>query len=102
MAWLIPVACADFWQSTIERAKWEQYDTGKRLLEMETIRELLQRFDETEQTRITVRYPGGDSGSAWAVEFRNRIVAYGIPSRYVELIPGSGGLDILHVSMVSQ
>lgn len=93
-------AQAGFWQQTVSRADWQRHVTEGRLLELDAIRELLLRFEEREDVRVTIRYPGGDAGTAWAVQFRNRLVAYGVPSRYMELLPGSGGLDILHVSMV--
>jgi hypothetical protein len=90
---------ADFWQQTITRADWLTHVEQRRVLELDAVRELLDRFEEGEAT-VTVRFPGGDLGSTWAVNFRDRLVSYGIPSRYIELLPGSGGLDILHVSMV--
>lgn len=93
-------AGAAFWQATIERTDWQRHATEGRLLDLDAVRELLSRFEETEGTTVTVRYPGGDAGSAWAVQFRDRLVAWGIPSAYVEMLPGSGGLDILHVSLV--
>ncbi len=96
----IGIAQAAFWQATIARADWQRHAAEGRLLELDGVRELLSRFEEAEGNAVTVRYPGGDAGSAWAVEFRDRLVAWGIPSAYVEMLPGSGGLDILHVSLV--
>lgn len=88
-----------FWQETLDRAQWQRHAAAGTYLRLDIIRELLERFEEREGTLITIRHPGGDAGTEWAVRFRNRLVAYGIPSRFLELIPGSGGLDILHVSM---
>ncbi|GJL81051.1 MAG: hypothetical protein DHS20C01_06850 [marine bacterium B5-7] len=90
---------ASFWQATITRGDWQQV-AGGRLVEFEPVRELLSLFEETSGVVVTVRYPGGDVGSAWARTFRDKMVALGIPSSYIEMIPGSGGLDILHVSLV--
>jgi len=44
---------------------------------------------------VTIRYPGGDKGNAWALELREWLVALGIPSNYIVLEPGSGGQDRL-------
>ena len=94
------IAHAAFWQDTIDRAEWQQHAGQGRLLELAPVRELLSRFEESDGNRVTIRHPGGDAGTAWAVQLRDRLVAWGIPSDYVEMIPGSGGLDILHVSLV--
>ena len=42
-----------------------------------------------------VRHPGGDDGNAWALEFREWLVALGVPSHFITLEPASGGVDRL-------
>jgi hypothetical protein len=108
-SWALPVvlvgmlfsvpASAENWQSTLELSVWQRHATEGRLLELDSVRELLRRFQEREGVAVIVRHPGGDLGSAWAAHFRDRLVAYGIPSAHIELLPGSGALDILHVSL---
>ncbi len=100
LLWSAP-AHAAFWQATIKLGDWQAHAETNRLIELDAIRDLLARFEEKEGNTVTIRYPGGDAGSAWAVQFRNRLVAYGIPSSYIAMMPGSGGLDILHVSLTS-
>jgi hypothetical protein len=90
---------AAVWESTISRDAWVTHASERRLLDLDPIREILARFEESEQVRITIHYPGGDAGSRWAVQFRDRLVAYGVPSTFMEMVPGSGGLDILRVSL---
>lgn len=92
-------ALAASWQSTLEYSVWQKHAAEGRLLELDAVRQLLRRFEEREGVTVVVRHPGGDAGSAWAVSFRDRLVAYGIPLRHIELLPGSGALDILHVSL---
>ena len=98
-AWLESVRASDPWEATVARSQWLTHVEERRVLELDAMRELLKRFDEGD-ARVTIRYPGGDLGSAWAVNFRDRLVSYGIPSRYIELLPGSGGIDILRVSLI--
>ncbi|GIS88566.1 MAG: hypothetical protein CM1200mP18_12760 [Gammaproteobacteria bacterium] len=52
-------------------------------------------FVEDPRQQVTIRYPGGDKGNAWALELREWLVALGIPSNYIVLEPGSGGQDRL-------
>ena len=98
MLFTVP-ASAENWQSTLELSVWQRHAAEGRLLELDSVRQLLRRFQEREGFAVIVRHPGGDLGSAWAAHFRDRLVAYGIPSAYIELLPGSGALDILHVSL---
>jgi hypothetical protein len=92
-------AHAASWEANIKRDDWVAHVAERRLLELDAIREILARFEEIDDARIVIQYPGGDVGSAWAVQFRDRLVAYGVPSAFMEMMPGSGGLDILRVSL---
>lgn len=94
-----PIASAAAWEATVALDEWRSHAAGGRVLELDVVAELLGRFEEREGTVLTIRHPGGDAGSRWGVEFRDYLVTYGVPSRYMELVPGSGGLDILHVSL---
>ncbi len=93
-------AQADFWQATIHSAEWREHADRGRLLQLDAVSALLARFEEVEGAVVTIRYPGGDAGNAWAVTLRDRLVGYGVPSAHIQMQPGSGGLDILHLSLV--
>jgi hypothetical protein len=93
-------ARAAFWQATITQGDWQARARAGGLLDLDAVAGLLSRFDETDGSMVTIRHLGGDAGSAWAASLRDMLVAYGIPSRFIEVVPGSGGLDILHVSLV--
>jgi len=94
-----PMASAASWEATVGFDEWRSHVAGGRVLELDAVAELLGRFEEREGIVVTIRHPGGDAGSRWGVEFRDYLVTYGVPSRHMELVPGSGGLDILHVSL---
>ena len=74
---------------------WPQRCTVHAVLKMDPIRALLYVFSEEEGQSVIVRHPGGDGGSAWALEFREWLVALGVPSHFIILEPGSGGADRL-------
>ena len=69
--------------------------TTKTILSIPPIKKLLALFVEDPRQQVTIRYPGGDEGNAWALELREWLVALGIPSNYIVLEPGSGGQDRL-------
>jgi hypothetical protein len=74
---------------------WPKRRSGEALLTLSPVRELLSVFAEDVGQNIIVRYPGGDFGNLWALEFQEWLVALGVPSGYITLEPGSGGSDRL-------
>ena len=74
---------------------WPDRRTTNTVLAIGPIKKLLELFVENPRYQVTIRYPGGDKGNAWALELREWLVALGIPSNYIVLEPGSGGQDRL-------
>ena len=65
------------------------------VLELDPFRAVLSVFAEDEGQNVIIRYPGGDSGNAWALEFREWLAAFGVPLHFITLEPGSGRADRL-------
>ena len=74
---------------------WPDRRTTKTVLSILPIKKMLELFVENPRYQVTIRYPGGDKGNAWALELREWLVALGIPLNYIMLEPGSGGQDRL-------
>lgn len=74
---------------------WPQRRTAYAMLELGPVRAVLSVFSEEGGQNVIVRHPGGDGGNAWALEFREWLVALGVPSHFITLEPGSGGADRL-------
>ena len=79
----------------IDRTQWPEQRNSGSVLALTQINAILSQFDEVQAHRVTIRYPGGDLGNAWALEVRDWLVALGMPSAAVILEPGSGGSDQL-------
>ena len=75
--------------------EWPKRRNAHAMLELDSVRAVLSVFSEKEGQNVIVRHPGGDSGNAWALEFREWLVALGVPSHFITLEPGSGGADRL-------
>ncbi|MDP6532066.1 MAG: hypothetical protein QF375_09275 [Arenicellales bacterium] len=82
-------------EAHLVRGDWPARRSGQALLALAPVKALLERFTEQPGQRITIRYPGGDSGNAWALELRTWLVALGVPTGFVILEPGSGTSDAL-------
>jgi hypothetical protein len=74
---------------------WPKVRTADAVLELKPVRAVLSTFEEEAGHHVIVRHPGGDNGDAWALEFREWLVALGVPSNYIGLEPGSGASDRL-------
>ena len=74
---------------------WPDRRTTNTVLSILAIKKLLELFVENPRHQVTIRYPGGHKGNAWALELREWLVALGIPSNYIVLEPASGGQDRL-------
>ena len=74
---------------------WPQRRSAYAVLKLDQVRAVLSVFSEEGGQNIIVRHPGGDGGNAWALEFREWLVAFGVPSLFITLEPGSGGADRL-------
>ena len=74
---------------------WPERRSADAVLELDPVRAVLSVFSEDGRQNVIVRYPGGDGGNAWALEFREWLVALGVPSYFITLEPGSGGADRL-------
>ena len=51
---------------------------------------------------LLIYYPGGDEGTLWVSELQSWLVALGVPSEQMELIPGSSKQTVIEIEVVSQ
>jgi len=69
--------------------QWSVPRSGEALVEMPALRAAVQAFQEHPGAVLVIRHPGGDEGVLWAHELQSWLVALGIGSAQIELIPGS-------------
>ena len=97
-----PVDAYSEHREVIMQDDWPALEQGERLLALPQIRTMLDRFDEDENISLEIRYPGGDRGRLWAERLAIWLVALGIPERYMERVPGSGGKDQLVLLLIDR
>lgn len=51
---------------------------------------------------LLVHYPGGDEGTLWVNELQSWLVALGVSSEQIEMIPGSSKQTVIEIEVVSQ
>jgi hypothetical protein len=103
--WLLATTSAlaiDVQQQVLTRDQWPRYVNGYNLLALPAISHALRQFDENNRIHIVIQYPGGDPGMQWATELYGWLVSFGVPTRYLELEPGSGAVDQLIVTVIDR
>ncbi len=97
-----PASGGDIHDYIVTRAEWPQHANGQNISALPVVNETLRSFEENGKVTIVIRYPGGDPGHQWANELYGWLVSLGIPTRYIELQPGSGATDRLVVSVIDR
>lgn len=69
--------------------QWSVPRTGEALLEMPALRAAVEAYTAQGEAVLVIRHPGGDEGVLWAHELQSWLVALGIGSAHIELVPGS-------------
>lgn len=80
--------------------EWAVPRSGAVVVSMPAVRDCLRELDRAPQGRLRVRYPGGDEGTLWAHELQGWLVALGLASERIELVPGSRRADTLSLEVV--
>lgn len=75
--------------------EWAQPRSGDALLRHPALVEVVRQLQENKVALLEIRYPGGDSGSLWARELQAWLVALGVESARIRLVPGSDAADQL-------
>jgi hypothetical protein len=73
---------------------WVRPRSGATVAGFEALRQAVEAWSASGGNgAIEIRYPGGEEGGLWARELTDWLVAFGVPSRHVRALPGSGRRD---------
>jgi len=95
-----PVVAQEANEFVLRSSEWNVPRTNDSILAMPALKKTVQAFSKYPGARIQIRYPGGDEGSLWATELRSWLVALGIASRHIELLPGSHDPEQLELQVI--
>ena len=76
-------------------AEGAQPRTGAMVTHLRALATAMQQLQTGQHLQLL--YPGGDAGSLWAHELRAWLVALGLSSQRIELLPGSSREDAIEV-----
>ena len=75
-------------------AEWAQPRNGNALIRHPVLAGSVAQLIEQPQSRLLLRYPGGDEGKLWVHELKAWLVALGVESSRIELRPGGDAQQI--------
>lgn len=73
---------------TITEDDWARPRTAEALIRHPALSEAVRRLIDDDAAKLRIHYPGGDEGNLWALEIRAWLIALGIGSDRLELVPG--------------
>jgi len=78
---------------------WSRPRSGQQLMSMEPVYQAVADWRSAPGSHMIINYPGGESGSLWAEELRDWLVALGLPSEEIDLQAGGTRIDqvLLHI-----
>lgn len=81
--------------------EWSRPRDGSSLVALPALNAVFREFDRQPESRIVIRYPGGEEGIIWVQELRSWLVALGVPESHIVLQPGSTRLDALDLRVTA-
>ncbi len=80
--------------------EWSVPKQALTILAMPAINGVMKKLQNNVNSTLMIKYPGGDEGTLWANELRSWLVALGLSSRRIELIPGSAVSTIIELDVL--
>ena len=85
---------------TITAQQWAEPRQDKRLISFPPLQQAVEKFRLQPGSHLLIRYPGGDEGTLWLNELQSWLVALGIGSANMELIPGSSRQAVIELQVI--
>jgi len=77
----------------LDAEMWARPRTGASVASMSPVRKAVRRLLAAPDTRLVIRFPGGEEGSLWAEELHVWLIALGIDAASMDMRPGSARAD---------
>jgi len=98
---LLPLAVPAEQAVVITSVEWTRPRSGESLTRLPALADAVKRLLDTRAGRLVVRYPGGEEGILWGEELRGWLVALGIDSSQIDLMPGTARPDTLELELTT-
>jgi len=93
-------ALADPVETELHAEQWELSRNGERLLRIKGMSDVVHEWSSDNRQQIELQYPGGEEGELWVHQLMDWLVALGIPSTNLVVVPGSGQGDVIRLRVI--
>ncbi len=83
-------------------AEWSKPRSGSMVIALPAVNHAVRELIGRPTAVLTLYYPGGDVGAYWAEELRGWLIALGISSDRIDMVPGSGEADMIAIEVVER
>ncbi len=80
--------------------QWAVPRSTETILAMPVLVKAVQELQATPGARLVLHYPGGDAGTLWMNELHSWLVALGIPTATMEIVPGSSHNRVIELEVL--
>ena len=80
--------------------QWNIPRAASSIIEMPAIRSAMHEFQSSKNSKVQIKYPGGDVGTLWAYELRSWLISLGLSENFIELVPGSSNPNQLEINIL--
>lgn len=81
--------------------EWSVPKKAATLLVMPAIQKSMEKLQKNVNSTLKIKYPGGDEGTLWVNELRSWLIALGLSSNRIELVPGSAISTTIELEVIS-
>jgi hypothetical protein len=84
----------------LSAAEWARPRSGQMVVSIPAIKDAVTQLSHDVSSMLTIYYPGGDLGAYWGEELRGWLIALGVASSRIEMVPGSGEADMIALEVI--
>ena len=92
-----PLRAETVWTLTAD--EWARPRHGEWLAAHPGLAGVIAQLQQSQDSLLQIRYPGGDEGVLWAEELQAWLIALGLESSRIETLPGSGGERVIQLEV---
>ncbi|MCK4864253.1 MAG: hypothetical protein KAT06_02410 [Gammaproteobacteria bacterium] len=81
--------------------EWSVPKKAAIILMMPAIQKSMEKLQKNVNSTLKIKYPGGDEGTLWVNELRSWLIALGLSSNRIELVPGSAISTTIELEVIS-
>lgn len=81
--------------------EWAVPKQANTILVMPAINRTMQIIQNSPSNTLRIRYPGGDEGTLWANELRSWLIALGLSSSRIDVVPGSATSSTIELEVLT-